>query len=108
MRIEEFMKTVDQITIADGKSVKIAVVKEADVTADERSKIIQQLDTGDFSDIVHEHEIRKGLTYGLYYQRLVTGRNQNGDRVTLAKLKFPTFDLETEDGSIAIRQGKIS
>lgn len=108
MKIADFLEKVHKNNPNDVNSIKIISVEEANIMADDRSKIIQQLQSGDFSEIRYEHAIRKGQTYGIYYQQLVTGRNQNGDRVTLAKFKFPTFDLETEDGSIAIRQGKIS
>lgn len=108
MRIEEFVQKINKNETKDGHSISIVTVEEGDVIVNERSKIVQQLHTGSFSDIVHHHEVRKGESYGIYYQRSVTGCDENGNRVTLAKLKFPTFTLMVDDGDLIIRQGKIS
>lgn len=107
MKIADLKQKIQESIIEDGKSIKLFDINAKDVITNEGSKIVHQLHTGSFSDIIHHHEVRKGETYGIYYQRSVTGCDKNGDRVTLEKLKFPTFDLETEDGNIAIRQGKI-
>ena len=85
-----------------GKSVTILNISEQDVIVENNSKIIQQCNLGQFSDISYAHEVRKGPSYGAFYQKTV-----DRQKVEIAKLKFPTFELKMSDGQLRVVQGKV-
>ena len=90
-----------------GKSVTVLNISEQDVIAEDGSKIIQQCNLGQFSNISYAHEVRKGPSYGAFYQKTVFGYDSDKQKVEIAKLKFPTFTLNMSDGQLRVVQGKV-
>lgn len=90
-----------------GKSVTVLNISEQDITAEDNSKIIQQFATGNFSKIDCTHEVKKGPSYGAFYQKTIFGYDSNKQKVEIAKLKFPTFTLNMSDGQLRVVQGKV-
>lgn len=107
MTIAEIKTKLQTNNIKNGKSVAILDVSEKDVIAEDNSKIIQQCNLGQFSDISYAHEVRKGPSYGAFYQKTVFGYNSDKQKVEIAKLKFPTFTLKMSDGQLRVVQGKV-
>lgn len=90
-----------------GKSVTVLNISEQDIIVEDNSKIIQQFATDNFSKITCTYEVKKGPSYGAFYQKTVFGYDSNKEQVVIAKLKFPTFTLKMSDGQLRVVQGKV-
>ena len=90
-----------------GKSVTVLNISEQDIIVEDNSKIIQQCTTDKFDNINYTHEVKKGPSYGAFYQKTVFGYNSDKQKVEIAKLKFPTFTLNMSDGQLRVVQGKV-
>lgn len=90
-----------------GKSVTILNISEQDVIVENNSKIIQQCTVGHFPKIDCSHEVKKGPSYGAFYQKTIFGYNNDQQQVVITKLKFPTFTLRMSDGQLRVVQGKV-
>jgi len=106
MTITEIKTKLQQPLGKSGKSVTVLNISEQDVIAEDGSKIIQQCTVGHFSKIDYTHEVKKGPSYGAFYQKTIFGYD-NEQQVVIAKLKFPTFTLKMSDGQLRVVQGKV-
>ena len=107
MTIAEIKTKLQTNNTKNGKSVAILDVSEKDVIAEDNSKIIQQFATGNFSKITCTYEVRKGPSYGAFYQKTIFGYDSNKEQVVIVKIKFPTFTLKMSDGQLRVVQGKV-
>ena len=90
-----------------GKSVTVLNISEQDIIVEDSSKIIQQCTTDKFDNINYTHEVKKGPSYGAFYQKTIFGYDNDQQQVVIAKLKFPTFTLNMSDGQLQVVQGKV-
>lgn len=106
MTIAEIKTKLQQPLGKSGKSVTILNISEQDIIVENNSKIIQQCTTDKFDNVNYTHEVKKGPSYGAFYQKTIFGYD-NEQQVVIAKLKFPTFTLKMSDGQLRVVQGKV-
>ena len=107
MTIAEIKTKLQQPLSKSGKAVTVLNISEQDVIAEDNLKIIQQCTTDKFDNVNYTHEVRKGPSYGAFYQKTIFGYDSNKQKVEIAKFKFPTFTLKMSDGQLRVVQGKV-
>ena len=107
MTITEIKTKLQQPLGKSGKSVTVLNISEQDIIVEDNSKIIQQCTTDKFDNVNYTHEVRKGPSYGAFYQKTIFGYDSNKEQVVIAKIKFPTFTLKMSDGKLRVVQGKV-